>query len=54
MAEPIETKSVEEPSAGVPDGTVIATPGDLPNEVVVYDYDEDGNVIGWHKEVTNG
>ena len=20
-------------------------------EVVVYDYDEDGNVLGWHKEL---
>jgi hypothetical protein len=37
--------------AGVPDGTVIETPAGEPNEVVVADYDEDGNVTGWHKEV---
>lgn len=37
--------------AGVPDGTVLETAQDVPNEVVVYDKDEDGNIIGWHKEV---
>lgn len=36
--------------AGVPDGHVIETPADEPNEKVVYEYDEAGNVVGWHKE----
>lgn len=36
-------KTVEE-LAGVPEGTVIA------GEVVVADYDDEGKVIGWHKE----
>jgi hypothetical protein len=35
--------------AGVPEGTELTT--DQGIEVVVNDYDEAGNVIGWHKEV---
>lgn len=35
--------------AGVPHGTVIQTPEGEPNEVIVNEYDEDGNVIAWHK-----
>ena len=37
-----------------PEGTVIETPADQPNEVIVYDYDEAGNLVGSHKEVVNG
>ena len=37
--------------AGVPEGTVIKTAKGMPNEVVVGDYDEDGVLIGWHKEL---
>lgn len=41
--------------AGVAEGHVIETPEGQPNEVVVYDKDEKGDVIGWHKEqVKNG
>lgn len=39
------------PDAGVPDGTVLSTPAGVPDEKVVYDYDEAGAVAGWHKEV---
>lgn len=35
--------------AGVPDGTELN--GEHGVEVVVNDYDDAGNVIGWHKEV---
>ena len=37
--------------AGVPHGTVLETPEGQPNEIVVADYDEEGNVVGWHKEL---
>jgi hypothetical protein len=37
--------------AGVPDGTVLLTAQDVPNEAVVYDKADDGTIIGWHKEV---
>jgi hypothetical protein len=40
--------------AGVADGTVLPTPAGLPDERVVYDYDADGNLIGWHKEPVVG
>ena len=33
------------PLVGLPDGHV-----DHNNEKIVYEYDEDGNVVGWHKE----
>ncbi len=36
--------------AGVPEGTEIQTPTGESNEVMVYDRDDTGNVIGWHKE----
>ncbi len=36
--------SVEE-LAGVPAGT------ELNGEIIVADYDEHGNIIGWHKEI---
>lgn len=35
--------------AGVPEGTELDN--EHGTEVVVYDYDEDGNVVGWHKEL---
>jgi hypothetical protein len=39
---------------GLPDGHVLETPEGQPNEKVVYERDEEGNVTGWHKEVVNG
>lgn len=45
------TPTTVEELAGVPEGTVIDTPAGQPNEVVVGDVDQDGNVVGWHKEV---
>ena len=48
----VEPQAQEAPTAaGVPDGTVIETPAGEPNEVVVYEYDEAGEVVGWHKEI---
>lgn len=41
------------PDAGVEDGTVVRSPQGE-EEKIVYDYDVDGNVVGWHKEVVNG
>ena len=35
--------------AGVLDGTELEN--EHGTEVIVYDYDENGNVIGWHKEI---
>jgi hypothetical protein len=46
--EPTVTQSDPNPIeeiAGVPDGFV-----DHADEVIVYEYDPDGNVTGWHKE----
>lgn len=40
-----ETATVEAPDAGHPDGHI-----DHNSEKIVYEYDEDGNVVGWHKE----
>ncbi len=37
--------------AGVPDGTIIKTPQSVPDEKIVQDYDDTGNIIGWHKEL---
>lgn len=34
------------PLVGLPDGHV-----DGNNEKIVYEHDEEGNVVGWHKEV---
>lgn len=50
----VKEENVQDLPAGVADGTVIETPADEPNEVVVYETDADGNVIGWHKEPVNG
>lgn len=60
MEDPNTTPPVDAPAdpgaqedlAGVPDGTVINTVEGqtLIKEKVVYDTDEDGNQIGWHKE----
>lgn len=43
--------NVSEP-AGVPEGTVLDVHADgvMVQEVVVHDLDDQGNVIGWHKE----
>lgn len=43
-----ETEETVKHPAGVPEGTVLA------GERIVHDLDENGNVIGWHKEVVNG
>ena len=40
-----ETPEVH-PLVGLPDGHV-----DHNNEKIVYEYDEDGTFVGWHKEV---
>ena len=37
---------------GVADGEeVVLATGEPTGEKVVYEYDEDGNLAGWHKEV---
>lgn len=36
-------------TSGVPEGTELQGPEST--EIVVYDRDENGGVIGWHKEV---
>ena len=48
--QPIVAQADPNEPAGVPDGTIIETPKGQPNEKVVNDYDEEGNIIGWHKE----
>lgn len=43
--------------AGVPEGTVlqVAHPDNsTTQEKIVHDYDAEGVLIGWHKEVVNG
>lgn len=50
----VEQQEVVTPDAGVADGEVLQTTdskGKVVEETVVYDYDENGEVIGWHKEV---
>ena len=38
-------------AVGLPDGEIVVTKGDARDEKVVYDYDNDGQFIGWHKEL---
>lgn len=45
MASEDDTSAIVQEMAGVPDGTQLDT-----GETVVADLDEDGNVLGWHKE----
>ena len=54
-----QTETEPESPAGVPDGTIEKTSDNVPEvlrdrieheEVVVNEYDDDGNVVGWHKE----
>ena len=43
--------------AGVPDGTILDvrnSDGKFTKEVVVHDLDDSGNIIAFHKEVSNG
>lgn len=42
-----EPEDVVTPDAGVPDGHV-----DHNGEKIVYEYDENGVCVGWHKEGT--
>lgn len=49
MAE--DTTSSIESLVGLPDGDVVPTPGDAKDEKVVYDYDDNGQFTGWHKEL---
>lgn len=40
---------------GIPDGSVNTNPVTGEQETLVYEYDDGGNYIGWHKEsVSNG
>lgn len=48
MANKSVSDEVYEP-AGVAEGTEF--PNEHGTEVVVYDRDDEGNVIGWHKEL---
>lgn len=42
-----KTKETEaHPLVGLPDGHI-----NDQDEKIVYEYDEDGNFVGWHKEV---
>jgi YD repeat-containing protein len=43
-----QTQLNNQPTAGVPEGEVLE--GNDGTERVVYDYDDSGNVVGWHKE----
>lgn len=48
-------KKVSASDPGVEEGEVLTTTtpeGDEVKEKVVLDYDDEGNQIGWHKEVT--
>ena len=49
VAEPTTSEIDPTVPAGVPEGTVLDT--ESGQEKVVHDLDENGNVIGWHKEV---
>jgi hypothetical protein len=43
--------------AGVPDGTILEVrhaDGSFAQEIIVNELDENGNVVGFHKEVHNG
>jgi hypothetical protein len=40
--------------AGVPHGTIVQAPASGFWEKIVHDFDEAGNVIGWHKEHLDG
>jgi YD repeat-containing protein len=45
MAEVEDTTTSVESIVGYPDGHVLPS-----GETVVYDYDKDGQFIGWHKQ----
>lgn len=47
MADAPDTITAEESVVGHEDGDVLSS-----QEVVVYDYDEDGQFVGWHKELS--
>ena len=41
------------PDAGVPNDTVVTSPAGE-KERIIYEYDENNNVTGWHKEPVEG
>jgi hypothetical protein len=52
MAENIDSTTSVESIVGYPDGEELESKQgkQIVTEVVVYDYDDDGQFIGWHKE----
>lgn len=58
MAKVTKTETVKgEQHAGQPEGTVLESvneKGKIVKEKIVYDYDDDGNYAGFHKEVVSG
>ena len=45
-----DSEQVSEQPAGVPNGTIVTSPAGE-QEKIINDLDENGTVVGWHKEI---